>query len=1038
SPSDPPHVGVVSSCDVMARVCHMESVRRTIAGVIGQSKGSPCILEIGASLEQCLSIAVDTPSTPIATEEAIPDKPQASIQKTAAIPLPPCPVESGLPSEWIPGKVFSYVVSLHGDALAQFIYGRQVPGFPAHTVLRSEIAAWLPKDLMADSPHDLCEDDLIPIHLIREMLKAAEYRASTVTVDGQVALMVASPKSWAKKQAMAAMPAKAKKAKRKAVAPKPEVLCYLRGKEIGKKFMASKPPVKIPPAIRDIFEHGPGTFDVEEMALTLRQADTKGAGEAGAFPSVADAVCSPCGLDLQDIYYHRLRLCAYLEQLQDEKDYESYTETCTQPEYDRDDDALWFHNIRALAQGSVKLMKGGQVLYDPYTAAGEQTNVKAYRGRILKTRGSSVCVDFGRDRHPSTDTEGMLAFMANSAPFTAQHFAINNACTEPLLVHRLVPVGKEEEEEETRDGYDMTCSLTSSLGTPEYAEWSESEAQDESESEHSAYGPERSEGEEEEEEVPTLTPPGTDTDLTGLPDGFTPNRRQREAITGAMNASQDGMPYIVFGPPGTGKTTTLVALAILLLSRGARLLLCAPTNAAANVLASSLLESQPDLKEKMLRVASFGCELAGLPESLRDIIPVDMDGMGCTPRNISAYSCIVATCNKGGSLPMKGPKFTHVIVDEAGSGTESELMCALSAYPSASFILSGDPRQLGPVIRNRLSSNVLGYGISMIERLIADPAMDGHVTMLDENYRNHPSILHCSSAMFYGGELKAHGGARADSMLQSGLLRRKGFPMVFAGVKGRAAQTAARRSWYNMAEADVVAGCARTLIVKEGVPASEVAIITPYRLQSLKINDALEDIGIEGVAVGSVESMQGREFDAVIISTVRTNERDMGPEDIRRVLGFVAHAQRLNVSVTRARALLFVVGDAHALLLDTFWRALLCYIQDHGGVCGDRSMHRAIAAAGAAQHTVTSGFTSMDDTHKEQVVSDRAEEETPAQEWTPDDYIPAPFSATENPASVPDSVNSAEQQGATKKGKKKGKKKATLVTDMSDFLYSSR
>jgi len=118
---------------------------------------------------------------------------------------------------------------------------------------------------------------------------------------------------------------------------------------------------------------------------------------------------------------------------------------------------------------------------------------------------------------------------------------------------------------------------------------------------------------------------------------------------------------------------------------------------------------------------------------------------------------------------------------------------------------------------------------------------------------------------------------------------------------------------------------------KNTIRAEHIAVITPYHAQRIKILNLLHrDPKTRNIKVGSVEEFQGQERRIVIISTVRSST-DFITADITRMLGFVASPHRFNVAVTRAQALLIVVGNPIVLSLDPLWRAFLNYVHRGGG-----------------------------------------------------------------------------------------------------------
>lgn len=113
-----------------------------------------------------------------------------------------------------------------------------------------------------------------------------------------------------------------------------------------------------------------------------------------------------------------------------------------------------------------------------------------------------------------------------------------------------------------------------------------------------------------------------------------------------------------------------------------------------------------------------------------------------------------------------------------------------------------------------------------------------------------------------------------------------------------------------------------------------IGIIAPYRRQVQKIQGELRKRSISGVTVGSTEEFQGQERRIIIISTVRSSA-DYLNMDKQFQLGFLENPKRFNVAVTRAKALLVVVGNPRILCLDPSWKELISYTKSKGGYKGD-------------------------------------------------------------------------------------------------------
>ncbi|KAF8868065.1 AAA domain-containing protein [Mucidula mucida] len=261
---------------------------------------------------------------------------------------------------------------------------------------------------------------------------------------------------------------------------------------------------------------------------------------------------------------------------------------------------------------------------------------------------------------------------------------------------------------------------------------------------------------------------------------------------------------------------------------------------------------------------------------------------------------------------------------------------------NTNVVLSGDPKQLGPIVRSAVARE-FGLETSYIERLMKMAMYDGEngnarcVVKLTKNFRSHLAILKFPNERFYNNDLVACGDPNNINMfIQSAILPPAGkkFPILFIGMSGKDDREASSPSFFNIQEA---------LMVKEKVEAlrgdrklrlsdADIGIIAPYHAQVQKIRKLLST-SASGIKVGSVEEFQGQERKVIIISTVRSS-REFVEYDLRHTLGFVASPRRFNVAVTRAKALLIIIGDPLVLSLDPLWRQFLNYIHCNGGWTG--------------------------------------------------------------------------------------------------------
>ncbi|EZA47489.1 hypothetical protein DMN91_005067 [Ooceraea biroi] len=454
------------------------------------------------------------------------------------------------------------------------------------------------------------------------------------------------------------------------------------------------------------------------------------------------------------------------------------------------------------------------------------------------------------------------------------------------------------------------------------------------------------------------------------------NYYQREAVRNILKGLGRPLPYVIFGPPGTGKTMTLceAILQIVTVIPESRLLVATPSNSSANLIAERLLESNVLKPGDLVRLIAYHCLYDGsIPERLlpycatadlaaegtheRKHHQEEGPKMNCTMSVLGRHRITVGTCNALGILYNMGfPRghFSHVLVDEAGQATEPEILIPLNFIHSdyGQVILAGDPMQLGPVVQSKLAQH-FGLGESYLSRLLHqfpyqrdlegfEAGYDSRlVTKLIINYRSLPEILDLPNSLFYESELQSHISptkseeAELLEALRAELpTRDHGSPpaIVFHGVKGENYRDSESPSWYNPQEATQVYLYLLKLY-QYGLEPDDIGIITPYQKQVLQIRDLLLEIDMKLPKISSVEGFQGQERKVIILSTVRSCN-NLIDDDIKHALGFVASPRRLNVAITRARALLIILGNPELLALDPYWRSVLIYCIDRGAYTG--------------------------------------------------------------------------------------------------------
>lgn len=387
-------------------------------------------------------------------------------------------------------------------------------------------------------------------------------------------------------------------------------------------------------------------------------------------------------------------------------------------------------------------------------------------------------------------------------------------------------------------------------------------------------------------------------------------------------------PYLVHGPPGTGKTQTLVEAILQLYTtrKNARMLVCAPSNSAADHILEKLL-NQEGVEIRNNDVFRLNASTRQYDEIKPDILPYcffDEQIFRCPPRNaLVRYRIIVSTYMSTSLLyaeDIKRGHFSHIFLDEAGQASEPESIIPVSnlCLKKTVVILAGDPMQLGPVVYSK-EAEIYGLGKSYLERLFEceyySTGDENYVIKLLRNYRCHPDILHLPSTLFYGGELIACKDENSLLMDTADILKvlpNKEFPVLFFGIQGCDEREGNNPSWFNRIEVSKVVEIVRKLADGGNLTEENIGVITPYRQQVLKIRKAFDSLDMIDIKVGSVEQFQGQERQVIIVSTVRSTIKH-NEFDKTYCLGFLSNPRRFNVAVTRAISLLVIIGNPHII-----------------------------------------------------------------------------------------------------------------------------
>lgn len=429
------------------------------------------------------------------------------------------------------------------------------------------------------------------------------------------------------------------------------------------------------------------------------------------------------------------------------------------------------------------------------------------------------------------------------------------------------------------------------------------------------------------------------------------NPEQHAVVEHIVAGSSGTAPYLLHGPPGTGKTVTIVeAILQLAKTRTNRILVCTDSNMAADHVATLLIQYADKFpKEEFLLRANSEFRVW---ETMPAILGPYSNGTSrqswtrVTIAKFMTYSIVITTLVHAAKFAkdLKQKKHervtTHVFIDEAAQASEPASLIPLCGLlqPGGALVLAGDPLQLGPVVISREASK-LGLGISLMERLKRDCALysderrdPNYIMMLKKNFRSHRDILSIPDELFYHGQLEAM--APVDYISSVDILgdRTSSRAIVFYGVPSQEQRIGKSPSFYNDSELEVVQRHITALLEVHRVAEADIGVVTPYIRQVYKIKQWLKarELNIE---VGTVEGFQGKEKRIILVSTVRA-KCELLAHDAKFRLGFLVDAKRFNVALTRAKAKLIVIGNPSCLQKDAKWHRYITRCRELGTYCG--------------------------------------------------------------------------------------------------------
>ena len=447
------------------------------------------------------------------------------------------------------------------------------------------------------------------------------------------------------------------------------------------------------------------------------------------------------------------------------------------------------------------------------------------------------------------------------------------------------------------------------------------------------------------------------------------NPTQERAVNEVLRA-KDLM--VVHGPPGTGKTTTLVEAIFETLHHESQVLVCAQSNMAVDWISEKLVDrgvnvlrigNPTRVNDKML---SFTYErrfeahpdyemLWAIRKAIRDLRThkkrgsenwhqkMDRLKSRATELEIRINAQLfgearVIACTLVGSANrlLEGQKFNTLFIDEAAQALEAA--CWIPIRRVGRVVLAGDHCQLPPTVKS-LAALKAGLGRTLMERLVENHPEA--VALLQVQYRMNEEIMRFSSDWFYGGrvqsapQIKHRGILDYDIPMEWRTLPDPSFggegmkdEGIIASNKGEefVGETFGR---INKAEAELTMQTLRDYFTKIGKTRIleeqiDVGIISPYRAQVQHLRHLLKRDPFfkpfrHLLTVNTVDGFQGQERDVILISLVRSNDEGQ--------IGFLRDLRRMNVAITRARMKLIILGDPHTMTRHPFYRKLYEYVE---------------------------------------------------------------------------------------------------------------
>ncbi|KAI4607996.1 hypothetical protein J4E80_009393 [Alternaria sp. BMP 0032] len=478
------------------------------------------------------------------------------------------------------------------------------------------------------------------------------------------------------------------------------------------------------------------------------------------------------------------------------------------------------------------------------------------------------------------------------------------------------------------------------------------------------------------------------------------NYEQARAVNDICTNVYGTVPYLISGPPGKTKTLVETAMQLLNTTDVAHMLICAPSEAAADTLALRLKEYLS--RKELFRLNRPGRADNEVPRELLQYCHIEND-MFCLPpfREIMAFNIVVTSCQDAAILAdarltnndlwtmqknlssafnpddqMPNPKlhWSALLIDEAAQATELDVLPAIGVVcppftysttsPQPRVVMAGDEKQLGP----RTASRNLLVRRSLFARLFQRPLYENHplsrskikpssgppvlkqsmlpityppFTLLVRNYRSHPAILSVPSALFYNNTLIPEAPLPNTPLQQSDLWRGRKWPVLFIPHTGLDEIERDNGGWYNISEARIACNIVQTLHRYSSVKQSDICIMSPFAAQVKLLRSMIRSSEYgRGAGLWDVNIGPLEAFQGlekrVVVLCTTRARKRFLVKDEKAGLGVVGDARKMNVALTRAKEALFVIGNVEVLEQNQHWRQWMAFCWRNGLVSDEK------------------------------------------------------------------------------------------------------